>query len=132
MLQVFCRILEQSHTQIRSLKQIIDADALIPAYGAKADEICNLAVEAFTADAPLPDDSPDNEAVYDRKVEELEKALDAPLQVLYMKQLVLLKEKCLKLFKASSGQPPSPIPPSLPPSSASCCCPCTSAPLSLC
>jgi len=48
----------------------------------------------------LPDDgSKENEAIYDKKVEDLEKILDAPLHVVYLKQLSLLREKSLKTFK---------------------------------
>ena len=37
-----------------------------------------------------------------RKIEELDKSLDAPLRVLYMKQLLLLRDKALKRYKSSS------------------------------
>ena len=37
---------------------------------------------------------------YDKKVEDLERTLDAPLHVLYLKQLGLLREKAMKSFKA--------------------------------
>ena len=36
------------------------------------------------------------------KIEELDKSLDAPLRVLYMKQLLLLRDKALKRYKSSS------------------------------
>lgn len=66
----------------------------------------------------MPDDgSKENEALYDKKVmygdmlttkydqlmppqvEDLERILDAPLHVVYLKQLSLLREKSLKTFK---------------------------------
>ena len=40
--------------------------------------------------------------MYDRKVEDLERALDSPLHVLYLKQLSLIREKALKIFRGSA------------------------------
>jgi hypothetical protein len=72
---VFCRILEKYSTQINTQfrKKIIDDGICIPAYGQKADEICNEAIEEFSAEAALPDNydfikSKDNEALFDKKV----------------------------------------------------------------
>jgi hypothetical protein len=62
-----------------------------------------MAVERFSQEAPLPDDDRANEALFDKKVEDLEQALDAPLHVLYMKQLSLIREKALKSFKSALG-----------------------------
>lgn len=67
-------------------------------FGAKADAICNKALQDFATTATAEDDS-----VYDKKVEELEAALDAPLQVLYMRQLALLREKALSSFASGAG-----------------------------
>ena len=67
----------------------------------------------------MPDDSTENEAIYDKKVralcvapylhaslfvstiqvEDLERLLDAPLHVLYLKQLSLVRERSFKTFK---------------------------------
>ena len=69
--------------------------------GSKADEICMTAVERFSTEAPLPDDDKSNEALYDKKVDDLEKTLDHYLHVLYLKQLQLLREKAMKTFKAT-------------------------------
>lgn len=59
------------------------------------------ALERFSQEAPLPsdDDNKENESIYDKKVEDLEKFLDAPLHVIYLKQLSILREKSLKTFK---------------------------------
>lgn len=40
------------------------------------------------------------------QVEELEKVLDAPLHVLYLKQLTLLREKALKTFRSTVAAAP--------------------------
>jgi hypothetical protein len=95
----FCRILDENMKQVASLKQLIDEGSCIPNFGQTADEICNSAIERFSVEAPLPDDDKSNEATYDKRVEDLERALDAPLNVIYLKQLSLLREKALKNFK---------------------------------
>lgn len=50
----------------------------------------------------MPDDyTSEHEALYDQKVEDLERLLDAPLHVLYLQQLAIVKERALKMFKSS-------------------------------
>ena len=94
--------MEDSLNEIGTLKTTIEEGSCIPQFGQKADQICNSALERFSQEAPLPDDADKkNEALYDKKVEDLERFIDAPLHVLYMKQLSLLREKALKTFKAS-------------------------------
>ncbi|RYH30763.1 hypothetical protein EON65_04240 [archaeon] len=56
-------------------------------------------MEEFSVEAPVPDDDKELEVLYDKKIEDLERVLDAPLHVLYLKQLSLLKERALRLFK---------------------------------
>eukprot|EP01038_Epipyxis_sp_PR26KG_P006091 gene6091-8394_t len=95
----FCRILDESLTEISSLIASVDDGSTIQQFGQQADKICNLALEKFSLEAPLPDDNKENEAVYDKKIDDLERLLDAPLHVIYLKQLSQLREKSLKLFK---------------------------------
>jgi len=100
----FCRILEKSYDTIqKKFKTKVDSGLCIPQFGKEADAICNAAIEDFAVAAPLPDGNKDedNEQLYDRKIEELERLVDAPLYVLYLKQLYLTSEKALKLFKSS-------------------------------
>jgi len=99
----FCRVLEESMKEFSALKQSIDEGSCILQFGQKADQLCMSALEKFSTEAPVPDDDKSNEAIYDKKVEDLEKALDAPLHVLYLKQLTLLREKALKQFRAALG-----------------------------
>jgi hypothetical protein len=103
---VFCRIIEKSNAQISSLKKVVDGGSCFPQFGQKADEICTSAIEEFALSAPLPEsendldnEDGDNEALYDRKVDELEHILDAPLHVLYLKQLTLARERAVRLFR---------------------------------
>lgn len=87
--------------EITLIKASIDDGTCVAQLGPKADSICNTALERFTAEAPLPDDDKNKESIYDKKVEDLERSVDAHLHVLYLKQLSLLREKALKNFKAS-------------------------------
>ena len=65
---VFCRIVEDSITEIAPLKATIDEGSCVPQFGQKAEQICNTALERFSQEAPLPDDDKKNEALYDKKV----------------------------------------------------------------
>mmetsp|Transcript_2493 Transcript_2493/g.2602 ORF Transcript_2493/g.2602 Transcript_2493/m.2602 type:complete len:284 (+) Transcript_2493:145-996(+) len=98
---VFCRIIDDSIKEVSSLKSIVEDGACIPQFGQKSDEICNTALERFSQEAPLPDEDKINESLYDKKVEDLERFIDAPLHVVYLKQLSLLREKAMKTFKSS-------------------------------
>lgn len=97
---VFCNVLGEANAEINKLRDIIVEGSCIPKFGVEADRICNTALETFTSKAP-PDDSSSSESIYDKKVEELERSLDAPLHVLYLKQIALLREKAIKNFKQS-------------------------------
>eukprot|EP01035_Chromulina_nebulosa_P020927 gene20927-27124_t len=98
-LKAFCRIVDESLSKVVELRKIVDTGSIIPSYGQKADEICNSAFERFSAESPIPDIK-GCEAIFDKKIEDLEKVLDAPLHVIYLKQLGLLRDKALKTFKS--------------------------------
>ena len=92
-----CRVIEEGNKEIAKLKKDIDDGAVVQGFGQKADEIINESFTKFSQLAPL--DSKSDESIYDKKVEDLEKLLDAPLHVLYLKQLSLLRERAMKNFK---------------------------------
>lgn len=71
-------------------------------FGAKADAICSQALEEFAQNAPAPGENALALSTYDRKLEDLEATLDAPLQVLYLRQLALLREKALQTYRANT------------------------------
>lgn len=72
-------------------------------FGSKADVICNKALEDFAKNAPMDgSDSSSAASAYDQALETLEAALDAPLQVLYMKQLTLLREQSLVRYRGAT------------------------------
>ena len=82
--------------------QIANEGAIVEEFGSKADVICNKALEDFAKTAPDASDSSAAASAYDQALESLEAALDAPLQVLYMKQLALLREQSLQRYRAAT------------------------------
>eukprot|EP01031_Cornospumella_fuschlensis_P039992 gene39991-48719_t len=71
---VFCKIISKSQDNIQNLKKVVEEDgSLVPQFGTKADEICNMALEEFSVEAPVPDDDKELEVLYDKKIEELER-----------------------------------------------------------
>lgn len=75
--------------------------SIVEDFGAQADTICNKALEDFAKTAPDASDS-SAAAAYDATLEALEASLDAPLQVLYLRQLALLREQSLQRYRAAS------------------------------
>lgn len=82
-------------------RKIVSEATVVSGFGAEADTICNKALEDFAKKAPDASDAA-GASEYDRKLEQLEAALDAPLQVLYLRQLALLREQALSKYKVSS------------------------------
>mmetsp|Transcript_18552 Transcript_18552/g.39845 ORF Transcript_18552/g.39845 Transcript_18552/m.39845 type:complete len:310 (+) Transcript_18552:93-1022(+) len=100
---VKCSVIEKASRKIEEARRkIVDECSAIPDFGCKADEICAAAIEEFSKSAPLEPDGPSASAAYARKLAELESSLDAPLQVLYLRQLALLRDKALASYKAAS------------------------------
>jgi len=100
--EVFSAACERSFKDIEELSTCINEGKCVPDLGEKADLICNKALEIFNNDAPNPDGDVEKESIFDSKVEDLNKALDTPLQVLYFKQLNLLREKALARYKSGT------------------------------
>jgi len=84
--------------------KIADEGVVVEQFGQQAETICNEALAEFASKAPAMIDGDDTAkaAAYDRKLQELEAALDAPLHVLYLKQLAYLREAALQRFRAAS------------------------------
>jgi len=84
-------------------RAIVDEGRILPSFGSQCDTLCNQALEEFAQNAPEADADPTKTAsIYDAKLEELESALDAPLQVLYLRQIALLREKALSRYRSAS------------------------------
>lgn len=87
-------------------KSIINEATTVSGFGPKADTIVNKALEEFASSVPEQSssgDADDNEtSYYEAKLEQIEASLDAPLQVLYLKQLALLREQALQNYRAAA------------------------------
>lgn len=75
---------------------------MIPDFGAKAQEICTQAIDEFSRAAPSTSDDAVASSAYARKLQELEASLDAPLQVLYLRQLSLLREQAIATYRSAA------------------------------
>lgn len=83
-------------------RQIVEEGAVVDQFGQKAETLCNQALEDFASKAPEAGDDLSKASAYDRKLQELEAAVDAPLQVLYLKQLGYLRETALQRYRAAA------------------------------
>eukprot|EP00547_Thalassionema_nitzschioides_P003584 CAMPEP_0194209344 /NCGR_PEP_ID=MMETSP0156-20130528/7506_1 /TAXON_ID=33649 /ORGANISM="Thalassionema nitzschioides, Strain L26-B" /LENGTH=298 /DNA_ID=CAMNT_0038936499 /DNA_START=116 /DNA_END=1012 /DNA_ORIENTATION=- len=96
-------VLEKAGEAIEELRRsIVDEGSIVEGFGAKADTICNQALEDFAQAAPDAGDDVNVASTYDKKLEELEAAVDAQLQILYFRSLSLLREKALTRFQMAS------------------------------
>jgi len=98
---VKCSIIENANIEIEEMRrEVIDEKKCIPTFGIRSDRICNQAISDFASNAPSAND-PISTSEYDRKLDELESAIDAPLQVLYLRQLGFIREKALQRYRAA-------------------------------
>lgn len=92
-------VLAKASDEIEVLRrQIAEEGSVVEDLGSKCDQICNSALEAFASSAP----SDESGADYDRALQQIEAALDAPLQVLYLKQLAYLRDSALQRFRTAT------------------------------
>lgn len=98
-----CSVIEKASRKIEEARRkIVDEGTTVTDFGAKADEICTAAIEEFAKSAPTEADGSSASSAYARKLQELESSLDAPLQVLYLRQLTLLREQALASYKSAA------------------------------
>lgn len=96
-------IIDKTTREVDAMRRsVLEGGQCIPSFGVRADELCNRALEEFASKAPDAGDDSSSAAVYDRKLEELESAVDAPLQILYMRQLAFIREKALQKYRSAS------------------------------
>jgi hypothetical protein len=94
------QVLQQAAGQIENLKlKVLEQGLVIDKFGEVADEICNRALEDFAVAAPPAPDA-DGAALYDRALRDVEAAADAPLHVLYLKELGYLREAALQRYRS--------------------------------
>lgn len=82
--------------------KIVDEGTTVDSFGEIADTLCNQALEEFIKNAPDAGDDASAASVYDKKLQEIEAALDSPLQIIYLRQLALVREKALELYRSAS------------------------------
>lgn len=90
---------EIASPEIAKLRQsILEEGQVIEGFGSKADELCDKTIAAFCERAPPANDAVSAET-YDAVLTDVERSVDAPLHVLYMKQLAYLRELALQQFR---------------------------------
>lgn len=98
-----CSVIETASIEIEEARRkIVDEGAPITGFGAKCDEICTAAIEEFAKSAPAEAEGLSASSAYTRKLQELESNINAPLEVLYLRQLSLLRDQALMLYKSAS------------------------------
>ncbi|CAB9512346.1 expressed unknown protein [Seminavis robusta] len=78
---------------------IVDGGSVVPELGSKSSAILAAALEDFTSNADEEDSS---STAYDRGVDEIAAAVDSQLQVLYLRQLALLRENALQKYRTDT------------------------------
>jgi len=95
-------VLLSANGKIEELRRELDAGSVVSGFGSKCDSISIQALEEYAKNAPDAGDDEAMASAYDRKLEELEASVDAPLQVLYLRTLAILREEALLKFRSES------------------------------
>jgi len=96
------KVLTSTLPSIEELRKVIISEkTTVEDFGVKADTIVNKALEEFASNVPEDEDAGGSE-LYETKLEQIDAALDAPLQVLYLKQLQLFREQALLNFRKAA------------------------------
>ena len=97
--KVLTKVVKEANTEIDKLKKEMEEGKIINNLGARCDTIFNKALEKFSSDVPESGDDPVREQIFDTEVEELERTLDAPLHLCFIRQVLNLKEKAMQKYK---------------------------------
>lgn len=99
---VTSKVLQRAVSSTDDLRrQIVDEGRVVEQYGALADQICNQALDEFSSEAPMAIDA-SSAAAYDLALQQLEAAVDAPLQVLYFKLLGYIREATVQSARSNT------------------------------
>ena len=97
------QVLAASSGDIEELRSaIVDGGKIVDDFGSKTASICNKAMDDFASSAPKAGEDASKAAAFERKLQEVEAAIDAPLQVLYMKQLSYLRDSALQSYRSAT------------------------------
>eukprot|EP00579_Thalassiosira_antarctica_P021614 CAMPEP_0201958986 /NCGR_PEP_ID=MMETSP0904-20121228/6039_1 /ASSEMBLY_ACC=CAM_ASM_000553 /TAXON_ID=420261 /ORGANISM="Thalassiosira antarctica, Strain CCMP982" /LENGTH=211 /DNA_ID=CAMNT_0048504495 /DNA_START=994 /DNA_END=1627 /DNA_ORIENTATION=- len=100
---VKCSVVGKASRKIEEARRkIVDKGTTTTGFKSKADKICTTTIKEFAKAAPTELEGSSASSAYARKLQELELSLDAPLQLLYLQQLSLLREKVLVSYKTAS------------------------------
>lgn len=78
--------------------QIVDGSTVVADFGAKSASILSETLESFAEDASESAAT----SGYDRSVDDIVSAVDARLQVLYLRQLALVRENALQKYRSAT------------------------------
>jgi len=94
------KLLSDSAGEIDEMRKTVDKGGVVSGLGDKADTMVASAVAKLRSE--LPSGAPKQKAtLMDKKVEELERMLDASLHVVFLKQLRILRDKALQKYKSA-------------------------------
>jgi hypothetical protein len=106
--QTKAKVLQQAKQAIDPLaEKIVLQGIVVDDFGAQADAIIQQALQSLSQQVSQQQQtttgaSVDHAVLLDRTLEDLEAAVDAPLQVLFLRQLALLREAALQRFRTST------------------------------
>lgn len=96
------QIMIKAGNDIESLRvEVEDKGIIVSDLGLKADAILQGSVADYVSLAPS-NSNPIQASQYDAKLQEINKAIDAPLHILYLKQLTVLRNNALQRYRTSS------------------------------
>ncbi|KAL3770782.1 hypothetical protein ACHAW5_008392 [Stephanodiscus triporus] len=108
------RAIEGAYVKIEEARRrIVDECTPVTNFGSKADEIYTTAIEEYArsvaeegggSSSSSSPSSSSSSSSYERGLRELEAALDAPLEVLYLRQLALHRDAALASYRSSSSR----------------------------
>ena len=89
--------LADAQAEVAALRKSVVGGEAIPTFGAKADEVIGDALAKFEAESPKADAAVT--ALYASRAEELQAAITASLEPVFVQQICLLKDAAMEQFK---------------------------------
>jgi len=96
------KIITKALKQVEELRGQVLEGKCISTFGIISDKLCNESLEDFSRNAPEPGDDMSASSTYDQKLEELESSLDTPLQMIYLRQLALIRDRALNRYRSAA------------------------------
>eukprot|EP00614_Pseudopedinella_elastica_P030676 CAMPEP_0172616986 /NCGR_PEP_ID=MMETSP1068-20121228/69313_1 /TAXON_ID=35684 /ORGANISM="Pseudopedinella elastica, Strain CCMP716" /LENGTH=292 /DNA_ID=CAMNT_0013422625 /DNA_START=33 /DNA_END=911 /DNA_ORIENTATION=- len=99
--QAYQNAISGAQAELSKFSEEIESGSCVVDFGAKSDAVLAAAMQGFAASAPSPADASDQKMCA-AKAAAVEGLLEPSLRVLYMKQLLLLREKALARYKVAA------------------------------